>query len=237
MPRIKRWFPVSHDINHSPTMRELAREFGLAGWRIWLEILSISDRVGQDIDCTSEGAVSRITSAAQTQQRITLVVTKWLLSHNCIATIDEQRCITRIVNYWDFHRTPEQKPLPPDLPDLPDRTIKNQDPATPAPSADPPKRKELDPRIKAPADRIYKSNPLKFQRLIQWIKQAEKYRYPAPVIAETLERFEARAGDVANWYGYLDKMIEKIKGDYNRDQSVHEHERHKAELREAVKRA
>lgn len=118
MPRIKRWFPVSHDINHSATMRELAREFGLAGWRIWLEILSISDRAGDVVDCTSEGALSRLTSAAETRLRVTSRVIEWLLSRNCIATVDQLNHTTRVVNYWDFHRTPEQKRIPPDLPDL-----------------------------------------------------------------------------------------------------------------------
>jgi len=125
MPKIKRWFPVSHDINHSGTMRELAREFGLSGWRIWLEILSISDRCGECIDCTSQGALSRLTSAAETRLSTTSAVLQWLLRHDCVATVDELKHITRVVNYRDFHRTEERKPLPPDLPDhtKPDQTI------------------------------------------------------------------------------------------------------------------
>jgi hypothetical protein len=103
-------------------MRELAKEFGLAGWRIWFEILSIADRCGEDVDCTSKGALSRLTSASQTQLRITKGVIKFLISCNCIATVDEQKCISKVVNYWDFHRTEERKPRPPDLPDHPDLT-------------------------------------------------------------------------------------------------------------------
>jgi len=44
MPRIRRWFRVSHDINSDPEVWELTEKFGDRGLRAWLEILSIADR-------------------------------------------------------------------------------------------------------------------------------------------------------------------------------------------------
>lgn len=44
MPRIKRWFPVSHDINGDPEVWELTTTFGDWLLPVWLEILSITDR-------------------------------------------------------------------------------------------------------------------------------------------------------------------------------------------------
>lgn len=120
MPRIKRWFPVSHDINHSGTMRDLMREFGLPGLRVWLEVLSIADRAGEWVDCTSKGAISRLTSAAETKNNRTIVVIEFLHIRGCLVEHDDKNHRSRIAKYWEYHRTEERNPLPPDLPDLPD---------------------------------------------------------------------------------------------------------------------
>jgi hypothetical protein len=44
MPRIRRWFHVSHDINSDPEVWELTDKFGERAFRVWMEILSIADR-------------------------------------------------------------------------------------------------------------------------------------------------------------------------------------------------
>ena len=44
MPRIKRWFHCSQDLNRDPEFREFAKKFGLAGVRFWSEALAILDR-------------------------------------------------------------------------------------------------------------------------------------------------------------------------------------------------
>ena len=44
MPRIRRWFHVSHDINSDPEVWELTDRFGERAYRVWIEILSIADR-------------------------------------------------------------------------------------------------------------------------------------------------------------------------------------------------
>lgn len=44
MPRIRRWFHVSHDINNDPEVWELTDTFGDWFLRVWLQMLSIGDR-------------------------------------------------------------------------------------------------------------------------------------------------------------------------------------------------
>jgi hypothetical protein len=44
MPQIKRWFPVSHDINADPEVWAMRRQIGEKSLSIWLEMLSIADR-------------------------------------------------------------------------------------------------------------------------------------------------------------------------------------------------
>jgi hypothetical protein len=150
-----------------------------------------------------------------------------------------------VVKYWNYHKTREPKEapirLPPDLPDLPDLPdpLKNQEPALPEPPVDSPKPEPkpngLDPGIKAVADRIYQSDRVKFQKLVVWIKQAEKNGWQTNVVTLALERFEPYAGQVEQWYPYLDKLIYKADKDINRDFHEAEHKRHKEEIRELSK--
>ncbi len=114
MPRIKRWFPVNHDINHSPTIRMLVHEYGAPGLRIWLEILSIADRAGPFIDCTSEGAIRRLSSAAETRFKVVSSVIDTLLNVDSIRLHDRINHVTEVVNYSEYHRTEERKRFPPD---------------------------------------------------------------------------------------------------------------------------
>lgn len=44
MPRITHYFPVSHDINNDPEVWELTDTFGDRALRVWLQMLSWSDR-------------------------------------------------------------------------------------------------------------------------------------------------------------------------------------------------
>ena len=91
----------------------------------------------------------------------------------------------------------------------------------------------MDENIKRVADRIYASDQQKFIRLIVWIKQAQKYHYSNEVITKALIEFESYAGSVdKGWYPYLDKIINKVRADYDKRQSDHEHEIRKQGERE-----
>ena len=91
----------------------------------------------------------------------------------------------------------------------------------------------MDEHIKRVADRIYASDTRKFIRLIVWIRQAQKYHYSDEVITKALLEFEPYAGSVdKGWYPYLDKIINKVRGDYDKRQSDQEHEQRKQGERE-----
>ena len=82
---------------------------------------------------------------------------------------------------------------------------------------------------------MYLINPVKFKRLVVWIKQAEKNNYEPAVIIAALDRFLPYAQDIENWYPYLDKICYKAYADLNQDEVFAEHDRRKEELREASK--
>ncbi len=220
LPKIKRWFPVSHEINHSGTMRDLMREFGLPGLRVWLEILSIADRSGEYVDCLSSGALSRITSAAETKYKRTSTIVLWLHNRGCMALEPHQNPLSRVVNYWEYHRTEERNPVP----TRPDRTRPEPDLKNAAPSADLKivNSRKLVPALKAAADPIYHSNPPKFARLVVWIKDKQKRDYADEIIVDSLVAFWTmeQKSKIKDWWPYIEKIFRKAYAKWNEEQAA-----------------
>jgi hypothetical protein len=108
LPRIKRWFPVSHDINRDPEMWALCDRFGDKALRCWLEILSIADRnegaVPGDINGISRVVSWAIRCKTTTTLRIVyaIIETGWLTNNNGI----------HVTNWSKYHRTWEPQKLP-----------------------------------------------------------------------------------------------------------------------------
>jgi hypothetical protein len=88
--------------------------------------------------------------------------------------------------------------------------------------------KELDPRIRIWADKIYQSNPEKFRDLIRWIKAAER-SYDKIVIAHALELFLPYVTR-ENWWPYLDTILEKEEGKFNARNAEARSAEHKTEV-------
>lgn len=214
-------------------MRELAREFGLAGWRVWFEILSIADRAGDMVDCTSEGALSRLTSAAETRLRVTTDVIEWLLRRNCIATVDQLNHITRVVNYWEFHRFEERKPRPPDLtkPNLtiPNHEEKNKKPLSVAHIVFPnwlPEKEWEEFRAHRKRKRAPVTDSIA-ERIIGVLRQLKELGHdPAQVLTEAVDR---------NWTGIKVEWIDKPGGNNGKDQRHPAEPKGYAGLREFIK--
>lgn len=86
MPRIRRWFHVSHDINSDPEVWELRRRFGDRTLGVWLEILSIADRYDGHVPGDRDYLAMCVSSKCQVTKRTVLKVfeyaeTKlWLVS-------------------------------------------------------------------------------------------------------------------------------------------------------------
>ena len=72
----------------------------------------------------------------------------------------------------------------------------------------------LDPTIKQYASLIYRINPVKYKRLIQWIKTYQKKQYTDAMIAETLKRYALRRityRRIINWWPYLTGLLDKVR--------------------------
>src|SRR6266576_595692 len=83
MPRVKRWFPVSHDINTDIEVWELTDQFGLTGLRAWLEILSIADRNDGELPGTWELYPRMLAARCKSTTRhlvgVCQFISRWLL--------------------------------------------------------------------------------------------------------------------------------------------------------------
>lgn len=224
MPRIKRWFPVNHDINHSPTTRMLVHKYGAPGLRIWLEILSIADRAGPFIDCTSEGAIRRLSSAAETRFKVVSSVVEALMKVDSIRLHDRINHVTEVVNYRDYHRYRERKVRHTDLTRPNHTRPKNAEPALLAPSVDLKivNSRKLTADLKAAADPIYGSDPKKFQRLIVWIKDKQKRDYADEIIGDSLKAFweMEKKSKIKDWWPYIERIFTKAYARWNEAQAA-----------------
>jgi len=108
VPRIKRWFPVSHDINSDIEVWELTDKFGLTGLRAWLEILSIADRndglLPGKFELYPRVLAGRCKSTTRHLVGVCQFITRWLI-------VDCQG-IARVANYTKYHRPREHNPVP-----------------------------------------------------------------------------------------------------------------------------
>jgi hypothetical protein len=236
MPRIKRWFPVNHDINRDPEMWDLCNKFGDKALRCWLEILSIADRNEGDVPGTLNSISTAVGWAIRCRSTKTRRILDDMLTLNWLR-FDE--CL-KVTNYAKYHITRDSQkillaPLPsePSEPSEPIRSARS-------PSADlkgVKKKRELDPKIKEVTDRLYAAYPEKFKRcgVMAWIGEAQKYNFAADIIAAALKGFEPYAGTTHDWYPYLDKMIYGLDKNRNRDIHDIEHERNKQETAELAK--
>jgi len=104
MPRIKRWFPVSHDINADEEMWELRDTFGDRAGFVWLEILSIADRNEGRVGRDSDQLRAHLASKLRTNRAKVSSILGWLSDHTWI----KRGQYIEVVNYTKYHMTREQ---------------------------------------------------------------------------------------------------------------------------------
>lgn len=92
----------------------------------------------------------------------------------------------------------------------------------------------LDPRVKALADRIYCRNPRRYRPLIVWIREAIKHHYRNEVIAGALKEADRYIDGVREWWSYLNKVVDKVEKNMNAGEHDRLHEQRKQELKEAA---
>jgi hypothetical protein len=128
MPKIKRYFPVSHQFNRDPEVRELRQKY--ADWMgyVWQEMCSISDMNEGEVPGKAEEIAKSLAyislkkylkPAEKTIQKAFEFMSNrgWI----CIESSSNPGQIDRILvlKYAKYHRTPERDPVPPNLPNLP----------------------------------------------------------------------------------------------------------------------
>ncbi len=70
MPRIRRWFHCSQELNHDPEFRVYAKKFGLAGVRFWIEVLAILDRTDNFWDLHKGFDLGLLAGTCETKKHI-----------------------------------------------------------------------------------------------------------------------------------------------------------------------
>jgi hypothetical protein len=108
MPRIKRWFPVSHDINRDPEMWDLCAKFGDKALRCWLEILSIADRNEGEVPGPIKGISTQVAWAIRSK---TTKVDHLINAMTSLGWLTNKGTL-KVANYSKYHITREDKKLP-----------------------------------------------------------------------------------------------------------------------------
>lgn len=148
MPRIKRWFPVSHNFNRDPEVRELRRLY--ADWMalVWAEMCSISDQNEGEILGKPEqiaDSLSYISMRNRPSLASKLIQNSFtfMAEHGWIR-VETDRIL--VLNYGKYHIVREPKETPPgnriaSLPSEPSEPSLTNNPPNPQPN---PKKKPLD---------------------------------------------------------------------------------------------
>lgn len=105
MPRIRRWFHVSHDINSDPEVWELTEKFGDRGLRAWLEILSIADRNEGLIPSQDGLLVKAFSIKLNTVQTKTKNILRWFEDRTWLV----RDPVLRVRNYAVFNPSRDAK--------------------------------------------------------------------------------------------------------------------------------
>lgn len=112
MPRAKRYFPVSHDINEDPEIWELTDLFGDRSLRVWLEVLRILDKNENTLKVCDHTVAALSRKCRQTVAKVRrilghAVAKTWL--HRGDDTADDSSYILKASNYAKYHKTSEHK--------------------------------------------------------------------------------------------------------------------------------
>ena len=121
---------MSHDINRDPEFCELVEAYGAPGIRVWLELLSISDRNEGEVPGNINSICTPLAGACNTKSSRVQAVLYWMIGRQWI----ENSSPIRIRNYAKYHISRDVKeildgngngapPNLPNLPNLPNRTL------------------------------------------------------------------------------------------------------------------
>ena len=122
MPSPKRWMPISRDINDDDEFNELSKRFGVAGVRIFLEVMAVVDKTD---NCwrLSGDFLGRVARKCRTTRNIVQRVLQLFLDFGWIrlSTLSDQSLIYEAPNYWKYRKRRESKESQPSPLDAPDK--------------------------------------------------------------------------------------------------------------------
>lgn len=108
MPRIRRWFPVSHDINSDAEVWAMRHEIGEKSLSVWLEALSIADRHDGELPGPWNELLRSIAAKCQASRKTVSGVFEFAKSHVWIVSDPA----LRVLNYSKYHPSREEKEIP-----------------------------------------------------------------------------------------------------------------------------
>src|SRR3990167_1275506 len=111
VPKIRRWFPVSHDINRDPEMWEFRELIGKRADAIWDEILSIADRNEGYLPGNFKRYSSLLAGVCKSTARHLDVALLWLTTprgrhHRAWVEVNSEG-VARVANFTEYHRMRE----------------------------------------------------------------------------------------------------------------------------------
>ena len=116
MPRIKRWFPMSQDINRDPEMWEFRALVGQRADSIWEEILSIADRNEGELPGRWDSYPTLLAHACHSTPTRLRLASDWLTTPRGRRLLPwvavDSEGTARVVNHVKYHRSEERKPIP-----------------------------------------------------------------------------------------------------------------------------
>jgi hypothetical protein len=219
MPRIRRYFPVTHDINSDPEVWELRDRLGDRAGFVWLEWLAIADRnegrVGPNSDSTliATSSKCRTTKAKVSSVRDYAQVKGWVNLGTDIL----------IAKFWEYHRKrePIKNPLGNSTASLlPSHPTKIKDPA---PSADPFKKtKEKSvAELEKVLGEIGRASKDKLKIVSSWIEASKRKKLSLAVLISSVSKaapYLLKVEDEKIW-GYLDAVAKQEFGRFNEGES------------------
>ena len=108
MPRIRRWHPVSHDLNADAEVWAMRHQIGEKSLSVWLEILSISDRNDGGLPGDYEELMRSIAARCQATRRTVSAVFDFAKSRLWIVSDPT----LRVRNYGKYHPSRDAKEIP-----------------------------------------------------------------------------------------------------------------------------
>lgn len=72
--------------------------------------------------------------------------------------------------------------------------------------------RKLEPGLRAVIDKIYRRDPVRYKRVIVWVKRCQKLGWKDEAIREAATMGDSFIDGAPNWFAYLTKLLPKAAG-------------------------